>query len=61
MCDLPRHVHRLSALWWEMVDTLVEGNFPKEMANSVVGEFFTQFIPIPRDRVRLLEGEETEE
>jgi len=40
-----------------MVDTLVENDFPEETANGVVKEFFTHFIPIPRNKVRPLGGE----
>jgi len=52
MSSVPRHVHRLSEIYWEMVDELVDSGFPLENAKLIVNMFFKDFNPLPRKSVK---------
>lgn len=49
---LPSHMHRLSKIYWEIVDCLVKNNFSEEAAQNIVTNFFKDFQPIPRGSVK---------
>jgi len=58
MANVPRHMHILSQVYWEMVDALKKNNYSDKQAQRVATLFFKQFSPLPRESVdiRYLRG-----
>ena len=50
--NIPKHVHVLSKVYWEIVDGLTKNNFPLEDAENITTMFFKCFKPLPRDSVK---------
>jgi len=52
MANVPKHMHALSKIYWEIVEGLKKNGFTEELAQNVVSLFFTQFTPLPRKSVK---------
>ena len=50
--NVPKHMHTLSEVYWEIVDALIKNNFPEAEARDIATSFFKQFSPFPRESVK---------
>lgn len=52
MSNVPKHMHILSKVYWEIVDALMKNKFYEKEAQNIAIKFFKQFSPLPRESVQ---------